>query len=101
MASLVRHERAMASGFFGQGRAAVCSGHMGSNPTLVQKIHEVPVIVVFVTAEGELSGVGNLANHLPGRISFRRTGSLIKEAVCRPLPALLFPGSVRHLGHPS
>jgi len=90
----------MASGFFGQGRAAVFSGHLESNPALLQKIHEVPGIVVFVAAEGEFRGVMNLANHFPGRISFRRSGSLIKEAVCRPLPALLFPGSVRPPGSP-
>jgi hypothetical protein len=44
--------------------------------------------------------VGNLTNHLPGRFSFRLTGSLIKEAVYRPLPALLFPGSVGPPGSP-
>ena len=73
---------------------------MGSNPALLQKIHGVPGIVVLVAAQGESSGVGNLANHFPGRISFRRAGSLIKEAVCRPLPALLAPGSVRPPGSP-
>ena len=64
----------------------------------IGSIYKVPGSVVFVAAEGESSGVGNLANHFPGRISFRRAGSLIKEAVCRPLPALLAPGSVRRPG---
>jgi hypothetical protein len=73
---------------------------MGSNLALLQKIHEVRSIVIFIADAGEPAVWGTWRAISPGRISFRRTGNLIKEVVCRPLQALLLPGSIRPPGSP-